>query len=106
MDVKLFKEIIKLIGKESVYLNLQVRSLSMLPLLEDGDRVVLKTTRKVKRGDIVVFMRRDYLVIHRVVLKFGKLLITKGDNKKNFDYPVLVDKIMGKVVAVVKNEVA
>ena len=103
MDAELFKKVIDLIGNDADYFTVRVRSFSMHPVLKDGDLVIAKKTKNIKRGNVVIFREGSFLVIHRVVVKLGPIVITRGDNQKKFDSPLLVDKIIGKVVAVMKS---
>ena len=81
---------------------------SMWPLLGDGSAVVTEHGSKgIHFGNIVVFRHRDTLIAHRVVrvcMKAGKRqYITKGDRSLKYDPQRLdEDKIIGKVVGVVK----
>ena len=104
MDTDLFKKVVDLIREDADYFTVRVRSLSMHPVLKNGDLVLVRKTKNVRRGDIVIFKRKNFLIIHRVVIRLGRFVITRGDNQKKFDSPILVDKIIGKVVAVMKSE--
>ncbi len=101
MDAGLFKKVVDDFG-DIGYLMMFVRSHSMEPLLEEGDGILVKITTDVRKGDIVVFEGGGNIIVHRVRLRVGPFLVTRGDNQKNFDYPRSVGKIIGKVVAIVK----
>ena len=63
-----------------------VRGSSMIPLLKNGDIVLLTPTTNADIGDIIVFKNdRGDLVVHRVIAIIycddnRKLYVTKGDN--------------------------
>lgn len=85
---------------------------SMLPLIRDGDHVlVAHGCAGVRRGDVVVFRRESRLIAHRVLriyggdaLEMGKghrpSFVTKGDHAPQFDSPLSADEIVGRVLAV------
>jgi signal peptidase I len=78
---------------------------SMLPLIQDGDHVlVAHGCAGVRRGDVVVFRRGDRLIAHRVLCicdgDVGPTFITKGDHAPQFDPPLSADEIVGRVLAV------
>jgi signal peptidase I len=90
---------------------------SMLPLIRDGDRVLVRHGQtEVRRGDIVVFRQGDQLIAHRVLRicqgdtgrDTGRdaghdtdlIFITKGDNVLHLDRPLPGSKILGRVLAV------
>lgn len=78
---------------------------SMLPLLREGDQLlVAHSCEKLRQGDLVVFRRAGKLVVHRVI-RFnlgvtGRIPITKGDNVPHYDAPVQADELVGRVVQV------
>src|SRR4030067_3161440 len=73
---------------------LPVRGFSMLPLLREGDRILVSHDLSgVKRGDIMVFQQGEGLVAHRVISitrnhANGRVYRTKGDNCAYFDAPL------------------
>jgi signal peptidase I len=79
---------------------------SMLPLLRDGDQLLV-TPRidEIRLGDIVVFQRDGEWVSHRVLRveeggTNGLSLHTKGDRVIRPDKPFSVNLLVGKVLAV------
>jgi signal peptidase I len=68
-----------------------VSGVSMKPLYQNGDVVILQTKREYHTGDIVAYhvpageVGAGSLVIHRIVGSDDKGLITKGDNRKGED---------------------
>lgn len=82
---------------------------SMLPLLRDGDQVlVAHGYAGVRRGDVVVLRHNSALVAHRVLRIFsdeaGTQLLTKGDNASQFDPVVSAEAILGRVLAVKRDD--
>ena len=101
MDTAL--EIIK--SSEGEYY-LPVFGISMLPLLRAGDHVRIKQIKgDLHRGDIVVFQKTNVLITHRVLhINYSDNMhttyITKGDNSVLPDPPIKSGAIIGKVVAI------
>src|SRR5262245_26025652 len=82
---------------------------SMLPLIRDGDRVVVAHNwTRVRRGDVVVFRRGEALIIHRVLRirrgPFGPIVVTKGDNRASCDPPLSAQQLVGRVGAVSRGD--
>lgn len=81
-----------------------VKGKSMLPNILEGDLVFVKpsSTSDVNIGDIVVYQRKDTLIVHRVIEKIviGKevLLRTKGDNNPIPDSTLVDDGMLRGVV--------
>ena len=78
---------------------------SMLPLIQEGDRVlVAHSCASVRRGDVIVFRRGGRLVAHRVLRIYRRrsepVFITKGDNVRRFDPPVNASEVAGRVLTV------
>jgi hypothetical protein len=78
---------------------------SMLPLVRDGDHVlVAHGFAGVRRGDIVVLRREGRLIAHRVLRIYGgnagSTFITKGDSVYRLDPPSSADQVLGRVLAV------
>lgn len=78
---------------------------SMLPLIQEGDRVLVKHgCADVRRGDVIVFRHEGRLIAHRV-LRLDRspseaIFITKGDHAVRCDPPVRAAKILGRVLTV------
>ena len=88
---------------------LPVWGISMLPMLRDGDRVqvVPVTGARARVGDIVVRAESSGPVIHRVVgwwpSRAAWRLLTKGDGSLRLDPPLRVERVVGRVVARVRD---
>jgi len=82
---------------------------SMEPVIKRGDVVVYEKTSydQIEIGDIIVYNLDKVKVIHRVIdiqrtNKYGRVLITKGDNNETRDSKsVLREQVVGKVVSVI-----
>jgi signal peptidase I len=78
---------------------------SMLPLLHDGDRVlVTHDCAKIEPGDVIVFWQAERLFVHRITQRTqinGQIYWrTKGDNAPDVDPPITAAQIIGKVIAI------
>ena len=83
--------------------SLTVKGNSMYPFLISGrDKVILKKTTPLSRGDIVLYKcRNNSYALHRIdaIDKDGNFKII-GDGQLVADYPVLPDTVIAKVVSV------
>jgi signal peptidase I len=82
-----------------------LRGSSMLPLLRNGDQVLVTSgVDGIRAGDIVVFQRDCEWIAHRV-LRIERdgidhvRLWTKGDHVMRLDTPLNVDSLVAKVLA-------
>ncbi len=78
---------------------------SMLPLFQEGDRVLVAHGRAgVRRGDVIIFRRKGSLIAHRVLRIYHRqsepVFITKGDNAAHFDPPLHAGEVIGRVLAI------
>jgi len=96
------KKLIKLLEKNNIAFT--TKGNSMFPLFANNDKVILKkyNFHKIKLNDFVL-IKKHSLIIHRVIYRGKKFLITKGDNNLksdgkiyNKDYIALVYKIERK----------
>ena len=88
---------------------LPVHGISMLPLLQEGDEILIShDLSTVRRGDILVFQKSDGLVAHRVVQirkqpDQADIYQTKGDNCLRFDPPLFEPEVLGRVNSIRRN---
>ena len=78
---------------------------SMSPFIQNGDVVeVVPVKGKINLGDVVLY-RSSYgnPIVHRVIQRNKKNIVTKGDSVPSSDQPVLSKHVLGRVVAVKKN---
>jgi hypothetical protein len=101
--------LVDLAGQERLG-EMPVRGTSMCPSLLHGDRVrvVPTTVEEVRIGDMVVRLGEPGPMIHRVVgwwwTQDGWRILTKGDGARRFDPPVHPDQLVGRVVALVRDD--
>jgi len=83
-----------------------VKGDSMRPLIASGDRLLIEPARSLRIGDLITFYEMSTLCTHRVigkVKKAGELLFrTKGDSCGQWDLPIPVESILGKVAVIQK----
>ncbi|MBI4895522.1 MAG: signal peptidase I [Candidatus Aenigmarchaeota archaeon] len=79
-----------------------VVSESMEPTLHIGDMVIVQVEKTYNVGDIVVYMRGNIPIIHRIIEKNSEGYIIKGDNNKTNPIPdpgiVKENQIIGKAI--------
>ena len=78
---------------------------SMRPTLAPGERVLVEfETRRLERGDLVLYRQVDYLVVHRVLGPASRdvepALRTRGDGASSLDPPLDPSRIRGRVRAI------
>lgn len=79
-------------------------------LLSPGDRIECKSVSasKISFGDIVVYREGRGLIAHRVIRKMkngsGSYFLTRGDFQYQSDPVVAQNRVLGKVVCVIKND--
>ena len=85
-----------------------VKGDSMRPLIRFGDQILIEPIDSPRLGDIVTFYDTSTFCTHRVigtVNRAGRLLCyTKGDFCGQWDLPVPVESIIGKVTAIQKSD--
>lgn len=83
-------------------INLQVTGRSMLPSLRPGDRVLVegRHAKAILPGRIVLYVRNDDLVVHRLISRGIGGIVTRGDFVSHVDPVVQPDQIVGEVVAI------
>ena len=99
-------ELWNLSGKTSI---IPVSGRSMLPFIRPKDRLLVShRIRKLHIGDVITFYDSGLLVVHRIMRlknQLGSILVTtKGDNSRTYDNPVSFDDILGRVVAIQRND--
>lgn len=82
--------------------------LSMHPTIRDGERVTVEPVRAqtVRCGDILLYLRRERVIAHRVVgvhqAEDGESFVftLRGDSLSSCDAPVRAEQVLGRVVTV------
>ena len=85
---------------------LKLNGESMRPLIrKQRDAVtVVRVCRELKRGDVVLFLRKDgAYVVHRIWKIKGESIVTAGDNCVECDAPVSASDIRGIVIKAERN---
>lgn len=87
------------------FLRMRITGRSMMPLLRDGQRVLLRSadgTTRVKRGDVVGVRKGDSgaPLLHRVLRVEGASFRTLGDGNVNAEGPWTVGDVIGLLAAV------
>ncbi|HEY0407625.1 MAG TPA: S24/S26 family peptidase [Pyrinomonadaceae bacterium] len=92
---------------EGYGIRFQARGTSMLPLIGSDEIIIVEPvlTRRIRRGDILLYRRRSGVRAHRVLMiekRDGRALrlTLKGDSSATADDPITPAEIMGRVVAV------
>lgn len=86
------------------YIVISTSGYSMMPMLRDRkDTVEIHNiTNKVKKYDVVLFKKKNQLVLHRVIKVTNKSYIIRGDNCIEKD-AVIQDDILGILVSFTRN---
>jgi hypothetical protein len=81
---------------------------SMFPFLLNGDKAVLKVMhfQELRPGDIIAWYdNQSTLIAHRITSIFSEdgVVVTKGDLCLELDPPVSADRVLGKVIAILRD---
>jgi hypothetical protein len=92
-------------GGRTAVLPVRAGDASMAPLLRGGDAVAASAGGPRARGDLLVFLQQDYLVVHRYLgparTRDGRdCLRTRGDGRNALDPPLEPGRVRARVVAV------
>lgn len=91
--------IIKELILREIMHKIKVVGKSMVPFLLPGECIsITNDVDKLNVGDVVVFVKSDSLIVHRVKIIKDGLIVTKGDNCLFDDSQIAVDDIVGIVV--------
>lgn len=73
---------------------------SMRPGLHEGDEVLIAfSTDGLRRGEILLFRQRDYLVVHRLLGRGRGGWRTRGDARNELDPWVAPERVLGRAIA-------
>lgn len=75
-----------------------VMSGSMEPTFSQGTLLLVKETKNVREGDIIVYQSEKELIVHRIIALTEEEVITQGDANHVADPPFDRAKIKGKVI--------
>jgi hypothetical protein len=92
--------------KDGERMRLQVNGTSMAPFLLPGDAVIIlkAVPEQLARGDLVVALRKNDLVTHRLVAVEKGFWYLKGDHLPGIDPPLPAEAIFGRVIAVQRKD--
>lgn len=76
----------------------------MYPTIRHGDRVEFDRHQAPQVGDLVVYIRRDALVAHRVVEMGANHLTTRGDNQGDPREEVPLSAVVGTITRIMRRE--
>lgn len=90
--------------KKLDWVEIKVNGVSMVPEINPGDIVNLSICNHwdLRKGDIVAFWKNSNLMIHRLWGGKGNFFITKGDRCRNFDDPVRIERVFGRIESVTR----
>lgn len=76
----------------------------MSPSIRSGDIVeVGPVTDEITLGDIILYRSRENTaVVHRVVKRDSRNILTRGDSSLDLDMPIINEQVLGKVVEIEK----
>lgn len=99
-----FDPITQEILSRGLFLRLKVSGRSMQPFIRTDDTLLVEPKDGVKFniGDILFYRHPlGYYIAHRLIKKNGQdTLLTRGDNLRHFDQPVLIEQVMGRVTQI------
>lgn len=77
---------------------------SMWPSIRSGDIIkVSPDTDDITVGDIILYRSRENTaVVHRVVKRDSRNILTRGDSSLDLDMPIINEQVLGKVVEIEK----
>jgi len=89
--------------QEAGHLWLRVQGASMLPFLQEGDRLLLLplSDGEPRMGDLLVFVQGEHLVVHRLLGRDGDRLCLAGDALGQADPSVDRDALLGRASTLV-----
>lgn len=82
---------------------LSVSGKSMLPLIREGDSVRIFKVKDYFIGNVIVYVYKGELLVHRLLENKGGRLYCKGDNSFRIE-DIKYQDIIGKVMDIVRNE--
>ncbi|MCM8786460.1 MAG: S24 family peptidase [Candidatus Omnitrophica bacterium] len=74
---------------------------SMYPLIREGSYILVKPTKKIFFGELVVFKEGDKIICHRLIFKKNHFFYSKSDTELFRIEKLNIENILGKVVMVI-----
>ncbi|MCM8830748.1 MAG: S24 family peptidase [Candidatus Omnitrophica bacterium] len=81
----------------------KLKGSSMYPLIRDESFILVKPTKKIFFGELVVFKDREKIICHRLIFKKNNFFYSKGDAQIKIE-KVKIDNILGKVIMVIDSK--
>ena len=88
----IIKQQLKLKGK----LCFKVKGVSMLPTIQDGERVEVFVSNNYYEGEIILFIYNKRFLLHRIIKIHNGFYFCKGDNTVSLER-IRIEDIIGKV---------
>lgn len=100
-----YQELALDLATHATSLRLRVNGISMSPLLQTGDYVIVEPVlaSALRVGDVIAFRYNRDTITHRIVSRTPQGFLTLGDNFRKLDPLVVPEMILGRVSAVEKN---
>jgi signal peptidase len=102
----LLLELIKESLAKDIDFSFQATGSSMYPFIRDNDTITVSSLKRIRlvTGDVVAFVKdNNNLIVHRIIGQKGNSYITKGDNCSASDGFIEITNILGKIIAVKRN---
>lgn len=82
----------------------KTEGVSMLPIFKPGEELFFqkKKFNKIQVNDLVLFKQKTKLIVHRVVYKGLKFIVTKGDNNRHSDGRIYQQQVLAVVSKIKK----
>ncbi|HKO02225.1 MAG TPA: S24 family peptidase, partial [Thermoanaerobaculia bacterium] len=72
---------------------------SMLPTIAPGAPLEIVCGDEATTGDVILFLHRGQVVVHRLLATRGDWMLTRGDANPVPDLPITRDALVGRVAA-------
>jgi signal peptidase I len=72
---------------------------SMLPTIAAGAPVEIVCGDEAKPGDVILFLHRGQVVVHRLIARRGAWMLARGDANPIPDLPVSADALIGRALS-------
>lgn len=92
--------VLSTVMKNNKTAQISVSGISMEPILKSGDSITIKREDNYDVGDILVFIYKEELLVHRLIKKDSKYYC-KGDNAFRLE-DITKEQILGKIILVMK----
>lgn len=73
---------------------------SMQPTIAGGSRVLLSFSARPRLGDVILFEREGRAILHRIVWRKGRTVVTRGDACTSPEPPMVLAEVRAVALAV------